>query len=726
MSEKLVDGYYKIRPAARLIHTIGSDLIGDSYAALVELVKNSYDADANKVDIIFNFKKDSKGDLLTISIKDDGHGMSFDTVINKWLVPATDDKLNRKKSPKKLRSFQGRKGIGRFAAAFLGQEMTMQTVDVLGEKTTIVIDWRVFNTDDFLENVNLLVEREKTDKNSGCLIEIFARDETSDAKISLWNKETIDNLIKELRKLISPFKEFSDFKINIQFINSSHYNDETFEIGANPIIGLYDYRIFGTILPNGNAELVYENNVDKALQTEVIKTNYPLEKNGKYCGTVNIDLRVYDREPEAIENLINKGLIDPITKKYFGKQEAKQELNKLHGVNIYRNYFRVWPYGTNGNDWLNLDKDRIQFSHKVSNNQVIGFITIEEEEKSHLTEKSARDGLKENEYFIGLRELIQKSLKELELRRFVYRKKSLKSRGKRNSIYDNVNNLFSFDNLTKSIENELEKLSLSKDSIKEITKILKKEEESKAELLEDIQKTIAIYQGQATLGKIVTFILHEGRKPLQFFKSETNVIERYIKFYQATKDEELLTDLNKSISGFRRNSDLISNLFERISPLATQRRNSKINFNIKETILNAQEIFREKMNDSQIKFTLNCDEKLELYGWKEDLFTSFANLIENSVYWLNLNTIIDKQITIDVHYSENVLIIDYKDNGPGLTSTEIESDVIFEPGYSKKTNGTGLGLAIAGEAIERLDGKLMAKKFTEGAYFQIEIKTSYE
>jgi len=57
MSEELDNGYYKIRPAARLIHTIGSDLIGDSYAALVELVKNSYDADASFVNIIFEYKK---------------------------------------------------------------------------------------------------------------------------------------------------------------------------------------------------------------------------------------------------------------------------------------------------------------------------------------------------------------------------------------------------------------------------------------------------------------------------------------------------------------------------------------------------------------------------------------------------------------------------------------------------------------------------------------------
>ncbi|WP_424000127.1 ATP-binding protein [Maribacter sp. IgM3_T14_3] len=87
MSSK--DNFYHIRPAARLITTIGEDLIGDSYAAIIELVKNSFDADANYVDITFDYKDNS---FLYIEILDDGHGMSRETILTKWLVPATDNK----------------------------------------------------------------------------------------------------------------------------------------------------------------------------------------------------------------------------------------------------------------------------------------------------------------------------------------------------------------------------------------------------------------------------------------------------------------------------------------------------------------------------------------------------------------------------------------------------------------------------------------------------------
>ena len=731
------DVSYKIRPAARLIHTIGRDLIGDSYAALVELVKNSYDADASKVDINFTYKKVNKNSALIISIKDDGHGMDFDTIINKWLVPATNDKLKRKISPKKNRKLQGRKGIGRFSAAILGQEMTLISIDEKGEKSTVIIDWRIFNSDDFLENVELLVEKEQTNENSGTFIELIAFDEIpkanveeeEDDKLSVWNETSINTLINELRKLISPFDDFEvdKFKINLEFNDCpiEYFNSTKLEIETYPIIELYDYRISGIIDNEGNAKLEYENNaLFNTKQKEVIEVKYLLGEGSKYCGLINIDFRVFDRDPEAIDNLINKGLIDPISEKYAGKNEAKRMLNAVYGAKIYKNKFRIRPYGTDGNDWLEKDKDRIQNpSLIVSNNQLVGFITIESEDISRLEEKSARDGLKENEYFSGLKELSKLALKELELRRFAFRERSLKGRKERVSLNDTVSDLFSFSDLTKNINTKLEQFNITKENIELISSILKKEEKAKAGILEDIQKTIAIYQGQATLGKIVSFILHEGRKPIQYLNSETTVLERYLKFFKATKDEEYLDEINNSISGFRQNSKLISNLFKRVNPLASQKRGNKKEFNINKIITDSYNLFKQSLIESNIDFEINCHDKLLLYGWEEDLLTAITNLIENSIYWLELSTKEDKKIKISVSDIENTVKIDFTDNGPGITDNEIETDIIFEPGYSKKHNGTGLGLAIAGEAIERLNGSLKARKsVTPGAYFQIEIE----
>ena len=741
--EESIDGYYQIRPAARLIHTIGSDLIGDSYAALVELVKNSYDADATIVDIVFTYTEIESENALIISIKDDGHGMDFDTVINKWLVPATNDKLKRKTSKKGTRTLQGRKGIGRFAASILGQEMTLSTIDENGEKSEAVIDWRVFKTDDFLENIELLVEKKETNETCGTEILIIAKDEKYtevvidengkqesiekiDSKLSYWNKETLEQLINELRKLISPFEESVDdeFKISLSFENSPFPElDENITIDTYPIIEFYDYRISGTVSGNGNSNLLFENNINpEAVQKETISADFELTGNNKYCGVIKVDFRVFDREPEAIDNLINKGLINPVSKNLMGKRQAKRLLDEVYGVNVYKNSFRIRPYGNGGIDWLDLDKDRIQnFTLKISNNQIVGFVTIQSEEKSGLEEKSARDGLKENEHYFGLKELAQKALFELETRRLAFRIKSEKSRGKQTKVQDTINSLFSLAEVKTTIGKKLSEFKIDKKAIDEIDTILTKEEEKKAELKEEIEKTIAIYQGQATLGKIVNFILHEGRKPLQFFNSETRVMERYLKFYKATKDEENLEELTKSINGFKVNSKFISNLFKRISPLAKQKRDKKTHFAVVNVIQESMAVFKSHLEDENIIITISGDEKIETFGWPEDLYIALTNLIENSIYWLEISKSKTKEIFISVQENDNAVIIDIKDSGPGLTNLEIESGAIFEPGYSKKLNGTGLGLAIAGEAIERLNGELSARSYSQGAYFQIEI-----
>lgn len=621
--------------------------------------------------------------------------------------------------------------------------MTLSTVDETGEKSEAVIDWRIFKTDEFLENIELLIEKNKTNEPAGTEILIVAKDEKFteiiidengneeivkkvDSKLSYWKRDTLKQLVNELRKLISPFDESIDdkFKINLSFENSPFPEiDENFKIDTYPIIKFYDYRISGTISEKGKTNLIFENNINPdAIQKEEITKEFELTNNNKYCGLIKVDFRVFDREPDAIDNLINKGLIDPVSKKYMAKNEARRELNEVYGVNVFKNSFRIRPYGNGGIDWLDLDKNRIQnMTQKLGNNQIVGFVTIQSEEKSGLEEKSARDGLKENDHYFGLKELAQKTLFELEIRRLAYRIKSEKSRGKSNKVQDTINSLFSLEEVKSSIGKKLSEFKIGKKAIDEIDTILTKEEEKKAELKEEIEKTIAIYQGQATLGKIVNFILHEGRKPLQFFNSETRVMERYLKFYKATKDEENLEELTKSINGFKVNSKFISDLFKRISPLAKQKREKKSDFSVLEIVKDSMNVFKSHLQDENISIIISGSKDISIFGWSEDLYISLTNLIENSIYWLELTKSDKKVIEITVQENESSIIIDYKDSGPGLSDLEIESGAIFEPGYSKKMNGTGLGLAIAGEAIDRLNGELSVRSYSDGAYFQIEI-----
>lgn len=127
MSERL-----KIRPYARLLTMLGDQLIKNELIALVELIKNSYDADASWVKVSFiDFGPDYElTPTSKIRIEDDGCGMNADILRKHWLNPATPDKLKRKaKNPKtqKGRILQGEKGIGRFAIFKLGKKITITT-----------------------------------------------------------------------------------------------------------------------------------------------------------------------------------------------------------------------------------------------------------------------------------------------------------------------------------------------------------------------------------------------------------------------------------------------------------------------------------------------------------------------------------------------------------------------------------------------------------------------
>ncbi|EHZ1706554.1 ATP-binding protein, partial [Campylobacter coli] len=550
------------------------DLIKNPYAAVVELIKNSYDADSEivivSIELTNEYVYDKKQKFLKFTIEDDGEGMSLETIKNTWMVPATSYKVNKQYSSKKKRVVQGKKGIGRYASAILGDFLRITTTDLNGMTSIIEIDWKQFDDGKFLDEINIPYECNRTNLKSGTKIEIYSSIEVYYDEIKQqyqdkinWNKDQNKLLFKELRKLLVPTNK-SNETFEIIFLNNGldklDIDDKNEKIEPFPLLDFYEYRIKGKISSNGKGLLFYEN---KNFENSNEKIELDLRNT---CGNIEVDLMVFDLDPDVIQNLVNKQ--KDKEEKQLGKSEFKALIKQYSGVGIYRNLFRIRPYGDYDFDWLGLNARRVNSpTMSISTNQIAGFVSIESENKSNLIEKSDREGLKENENYDNLKKILLEVLSEVEKRRYEFRKNTKRGRVVANNIKDTIRDVFSFDDVNNKISVILHKANIDAHIIEKVQFELKQEEIKKNNGLKNIEEVLAMYEAHAALGKLVLYVLHEGRKPMQIIGLKLNNLKKSLQRFIKTKDESIEQDIKKYNEDSLSQLEKLSNLFKRLDPL---------------------------------------------------------------------------------------------------------------------------------------------------------------
>ncbi len=538
------------------------------------------------------------------------------------------------------------------------------------------------------------------------------------------NQRQFDKLRFELKKLISPVSvAISDdlnndaFCISLVVDGFPHAQDVTETIEPYPIFDLFDYRITGRIGTNGKGSLTYT--LQKARNSTDEKIRF--DSGGQTgCGELVFDIRVYDREKGAIESLIGRGLKDE-SGNYVGKLQARHLLNEYNGIGVYRNGFRIRPLGDADFDWLKLNEQRVQNpSLRIGSNQVIGYVQIQSDELSGLVEKSARDGLKENPAFVRLKKITKEVIAKLEQRRFGYREKAGLSRPLL-KVERELERLFSFEALKKDIRSKLAKGGVDGNITEEIIEIISRDAEEKNKVADDIRQTVAIYQGQATLGKIINVILHEGRRPLNYFRNQIPNLRYWYDSYLKTGDVGKLETFMPIAEGVGENAEVFVKLFSRLDPLAAGKRTARKPLDLKKTIWNSLSVFDEEMKTHHIVAKVEGPDDMRFLCWQQDIFAIFTNLVDNSICWMNEKKVPKREISIKVVTDGSSLLhVDYRDTGPGIEPDLLASEVIFEPWFSTKLSGTGLGLAIAGEAATRNGLELKAFEYELGAWFRLQ------
>ena len=428
--QKQDSGTKALRPRARILRTLGDELISSEVVALIELVKNAYDADARRV--LVKFEGELGIGQGKIEVLDNGHGMSLDTILNHWFEPATMVKKHQHRSEKLKRRMLGEKGIGRFAVSRLADRLEVVTRRAgTNDEVLVLFDWREFDREDkYLDEIEILWEvGQPTEiRPDGPIKELWEEDEKPPRPGEMnhgtilrmeglriqWERDQIETIRRDLSRLISPafgqdeklLKE--DFQIRLKL--PSPYEEFSGVIGPPDALKNPHYTLKGDVTADGRYDVTVEYRGDKPSESIQGKAVFA-DGHKPQCGPFSIELRVWDRDTPSLAELAH-GMKSTVA-------DLRRDLDRATGINIYRDGFRVLPYGEPNNDWLRLDIRRVNNPGlRLSNNQVAGYVYITADKNPLLRDQSNREGLIGGPALDDFRELIRHVLSELEIRRY--------------------------------------------------------------------------------------------------------------------------------------------------------------------------------------------------------------------------------------------------------------------------------------------------------------------
>lgn len=693
--------------SSRTARMLGRENVSSSNIALLEIVKNAYDADAKSVNIEFKFESTEP----YIIISDDGDGMSFDELHNHWMVVGTNIKEREPKS-KKGRIKVGKKGIGRLALDSLAEKAVIKTYTKnVDYGLELSIDWTKY--DDF----NILFHDVKHP------LKILDKNNEKGTKIILktlrdhWNEETIYSLREDLKLLIPPLA-IQDFVISL---NVDKYSDLSGPIESSWEAIAY-YKLQSELYEDGTIShtLTHRDGTvknDKRKWHEAFSDKKPgaLPETGPCNFTVLFFLRT---DPYLKKLKINQSDVDKILKSY-------------QGIRIYRDFFRVKPYGdpSGGHDWLGLNLRRAGSPEGVggsmggwraAENQIIGTVSISRLHNPNIEDKTDREGLFENNAYDDLKRFIIHGIAFLELER---QKKEKETPTKKKS--------------KKEIQEKIRETKKELEDKAEMKKKEKKEEDAKdydkyandmgeiGEEVEAIQEQQQLLMGLATLGIAMAAFGHETKSSVNQIANRIVLMNDTCKNLPMKEKQSLENDLTE----IKFNISAINNwgnfALDHVNRDKRTRKSIDINSIIKKTL----EYFDGSFKKKEIKiFIDDLDKSIpKIRAFPMDLESIIINFITNSIEAMKHIPLDKRAIRIKTRFDKenNIYILTFGDSGAGILETDLKN--IFNPFFSTrvdsdgKPNGTGLGLTIVNEIVEDYYGTIAVNNKCDlgGAEFTI-------
>lgn len=689
-----------MRPRARLISLIGDELISDEPVAVVELVKNAYDADASKVDV--SFQGEDSGNVHTVVIEDDGVGMTLNDVLEGWFEPGTIMKKRHERSPGG-RLYQGAKGIGRFAAARLAESLFLETKKPgEPEGVSVLLEWGKFDDDSFLDDIEIHYETVPLpDLKHGTRLSLADLREPGH-----WTEEAFRTLHTRLSRLISPFQsaagesEIPDFEIDLQIPG---YPSLTGRVQPHELTSKPRYRLSGRISADGTFSGTVEVKGKKRKNRKSIgPTRLGSEGEQVRCGAFEVEIRAWDRD--------RPGLAPYMIQFDQTLTGIRRILDEYCGVSVYRDGFRVHPYGEQGNDWLSLDtRSRQNPTRCLANNQIIASVRISRGDNPGLKDRTTREGMVHNEDYHALTDWFRRVLALLENERYRVRPREETKSQTASTLYEP----FDMSDVVEHVDEELGKGH-------PVSRLVKQKDEDIQGGIKRLQEHYSRVLLAAGLGQLVDVVIHEIGAPLGRATREVAYLRKQLtqKLDSAALDKLLgagaSEKLEETFTRIRAWLEQISAMRERLVPKAAGRRSRSTNFSVQEEIEDNLALYDNLLAKQKISPVVRASaEPLMVHMPRSALGQVVANLLDNSVYWVTQHHGERKggEIEIQLTRLKHGFRIRVSDDGPGVA--EEDQEFIFDQEFSRKPNGMGLGLFVARQVIEpygRLlyddDGKL--------------------
>lgn len=741
--------------AARVAMQLGRESISNSIVAITELVKNSYDADSEHVLIKF-FRPENSPPILII--QDDGIGMDEDQLINNWMVIGTSNKRESKKSKNKKRILAGEKGLGRLGLDRLCTTSIIQSFTKENETgVELIIDWQKYEeSNKRLEEVKHRLyqkpkifsdsyTKQKVSYTQGTRIILFGLKDS-------WNEDYLLSLRKELSLLLTPFTSIKDFSIEVISGLDGKYYDK--DIDSSELLNAAEWKLFAEIDKNQNIHFKMTSSLYKKIY-ELPKTLWSTKFKNRdefaKCGPLKFEMYFFPRRNIDMENFS------------FSRGQIEKFLDSNQGVRIYRDTFRVKPYGQpNGDgDWLNLSFRRqqspggvTQGQWRVGYNQVVGAVFISREINIGLNDQTNREGILEGPAYHDLRAFVLEAIRFFEINREDFEKDIKKSNELEESQVNAlkaVNDTSVAVNGLQQITNQLKTLVIDARStghipnIQHIQELIGSAVENIDKKVIDAQKAqeslIVVTKAReeeferqkntlsnlASLGILTSSFGHETIGSTNVVLANAGLlIQNMAKgLFMVSPDVKLQIDenLRSIITEAEKVETFASFALRNIARDKRKRKNIDITRILNQVIFAFEKIFIDKNIIIQKRITKNVP---EFFGFPIDWESIFINLITNSIWALQNTKKDEKVISIKIEADLEWIFVYFSDSGIGL---ELDTeDKIFLPTFSTRRNsegdviGTGMGLAIVKNFVESYGGSISASSSSLLGGAEISIK----